>query len=222
MNLKTTWPKPIKGNRKWWIIDAEGVILGRLATQVVDLLTGKYKVDFEKSVDMGDCVVVINGEKTTGVTTFFINQEIDTGEILARCMIEMRPYTRGQRLRGREDEEHAQADQAEDPARREQVTCAPGLNTAYLGLNCQAPPLLNTAVASTRLGMRRPSSATSASAVRPSIQLKRGIAAPAAALYQAFTNATALTGWLCDTATVQPRPGGRSAGGTAGGSRRRA
>lgn len=42
-----------------------------------------------------------------------------------------------------------------------------------------------------------------------SIQLKRSIAAPAAALYQAFTNATALTGWLCDTATVQPQPGGR-------------
>lgn len=42
-----------------------------------------------------------------------------------------------------------------------------------------------------------------------SILLKRSIAAPAAALYQAFTNATALTGWLCDTATVQPQPGGR-------------
>jgi len=63
MNLVTTWPKPNKEHRKWWLIDADGIILGRLATKVVDLLTGKYKPDFEKSVDMGDCVVVINADK---------------------------------------------------------------------------------------------------------------------------------------------------------------
>lgn len=61
--MKTTWPKAEKENRKWWIIDAKGAVLGRLATRVVDKLTGKYKVDYEKSVDMGDCVVVINAAK---------------------------------------------------------------------------------------------------------------------------------------------------------------
>lgn len=63
MNLKTTWPKSNRGRLKWWIIDADGVILGRLATKVVELLTGKHKPDYEKSVDMGDCVIIINAEK---------------------------------------------------------------------------------------------------------------------------------------------------------------
>lgn len=61
--MKTTWPKPSKENRKWWIIDAKGKVLGRLSTKVATLLVGKDKVDYDKSVDMGDCVVVINASK---------------------------------------------------------------------------------------------------------------------------------------------------------------
>lgn len=49
--------------RKWWLIDAEGKTLGRLATQIANLLTGKYKKTYTPHVDNGDFVVVINAEK---------------------------------------------------------------------------------------------------------------------------------------------------------------
>ncbi len=49
--------------RKWYLIDADGVPLGRLASVVATLLRGKHKPDFTPHVDMGDFVVVINAEK---------------------------------------------------------------------------------------------------------------------------------------------------------------
>lgn len=49
--------------RKWHLIDAEGVVLGRLATTVANLLRGKGKVRFTPHVDCGDYVVIINAEK---------------------------------------------------------------------------------------------------------------------------------------------------------------
>ena len=68
MNWKTSWPKQNEDERKWGIIDAEGEILGRLSTVAARLLMGKDKVGFERSVDMGDHVIVINAKKvrTTG------------------------------------------------------------------------------------------------------------------------------------------------------------
>lgn len=48
---------------KWFLIDAEGQVLGRLATQVADLLRGKKKPIFTPHVDCGDFVVIINAEK---------------------------------------------------------------------------------------------------------------------------------------------------------------
>lgn len=49
--------------RQWWIIDAEGKTLGRIATEAAILLRGKHKANFTPHVDNGDFVIVINAEK---------------------------------------------------------------------------------------------------------------------------------------------------------------
>ncbi|MFN8366771.1 MAG: 50S ribosomal protein L13 [Candidatus Kapaibacterium sp.] len=49
--------------RKWWVVDANGMTLGRLATQVAVLLRGKHKAIYTPHVDCGDYVVVINADK---------------------------------------------------------------------------------------------------------------------------------------------------------------
>jgi len=49
--------------RKWYLVDAEGQVLGRLAARVASLLIGKHKPDYAPHVDMGDHVVVVNAEK---------------------------------------------------------------------------------------------------------------------------------------------------------------
>ncbi len=50
-------------NKQWFIVDAEGEILGRLATRVAFVLRGKHKTDYTPHVDCGDNVIVINAEK---------------------------------------------------------------------------------------------------------------------------------------------------------------
>jgi large subunit ribosomal protein L13 len=59
--MKTFVPKDVE--RKWWLVDADGKVLGRLATQVAVLLRGKHKPQFAAFVDTGDFVVVINAKK---------------------------------------------------------------------------------------------------------------------------------------------------------------
>ena len=49
--------------RTWWVIDAEGVNLGRLATKVATVLRGKHKPTYTPHIDGGDCVIVINASK---------------------------------------------------------------------------------------------------------------------------------------------------------------
>lgn len=49
--------------RRWWVVDAEGQVLGRLASEVASLLRGKGKPIFTPSMDVGDHVVVVNAEK---------------------------------------------------------------------------------------------------------------------------------------------------------------
>ncbi|MBF0279336.1 MAG: 50S ribosomal protein L13 [SAR324 cluster bacterium] len=49
--------------RQWWIVDGEGMALGRLATQIADYLRGKHKPIYTPHVDTGDFVVVVNAEK---------------------------------------------------------------------------------------------------------------------------------------------------------------
>jgi large subunit ribosomal protein L13 len=61
--MKTYNPKKEEIQRKWWLVDADGKVLGRLATEVAVLLRGKNKPSFAAHVDTGDFVVVINAEK---------------------------------------------------------------------------------------------------------------------------------------------------------------
>ena len=61
--MKTFVPKDVE--RKWWLVDADGKVLGRLATQVAVLLRGKHKPQFADFVDTGDFVVVVNADKVT-------------------------------------------------------------------------------------------------------------------------------------------------------------
>ena len=61
--MKTFVPKKDEIERKWWLIDADGKVLGRLATEVAVLLRGKGKPSFVNFLDIGDFVVVINAEK---------------------------------------------------------------------------------------------------------------------------------------------------------------
>jgi large subunit ribosomal protein L13 len=61
--MKTFVPKKDDIEKKWWVINAEGKILGRLATRVAVLLRGKNKPQFSNFLDTGDFVIVINAEK---------------------------------------------------------------------------------------------------------------------------------------------------------------
>ncbi len=61
--MKTFVPKKDEIEKKWWLIDADGKILGRLATEISVLLRGKGKATFAHFMDTGDFVVVINAEK---------------------------------------------------------------------------------------------------------------------------------------------------------------
>jgi large subunit ribosomal protein L13 len=59
-----TWnAKPGEIERRWYVVDAEGKTLGRLATQIADALRGKTKPQYTPHVDTGDFVVVVNAEK---------------------------------------------------------------------------------------------------------------------------------------------------------------
>lgn len=63
LSYKTVSANKATVNKEWVIIDADGAILGRLATTVASMLRGKNKTDFTPHVDCGDYVVVINAEK---------------------------------------------------------------------------------------------------------------------------------------------------------------
>ena len=61
--MKTFTPKPEDVQRKWWVVDAEGKVLGRLASEIATVLRGKRKAIFSPHLDTGDFVVVINADK---------------------------------------------------------------------------------------------------------------------------------------------------------------
>jgi len=61
--MKTYSAKPSEVDRKWYVIDAEGVVLGRLAATVADILRGKHKPMYTPHIDTGDHVVIINADK---------------------------------------------------------------------------------------------------------------------------------------------------------------
>ena len=61
--MRTFIPKKDDIEQKWWLVNAEGRILGRMATEIADLIRGKRKPQFTSHLDTGDFVVVVNAEK---------------------------------------------------------------------------------------------------------------------------------------------------------------
>lgn len=61
--MRTYLAKPDEIEKKWWLVDAQGKVLGRLATGIARVLMGKTKAQLTPGVDIGDFVVVINAEK---------------------------------------------------------------------------------------------------------------------------------------------------------------
>ena len=61
--MKSFLAKPNEVSRAWYVIDAEGKTLGRLATEVAKILRGKHKAIYTAHVDTGDFVIIINAEK---------------------------------------------------------------------------------------------------------------------------------------------------------------
>ena len=61
--MKTTFARPGRVRGDWYVVDASGKTLGRLASQIAHRLKGKHKPDYSPHVDMGDHIVVVNAEK---------------------------------------------------------------------------------------------------------------------------------------------------------------
>ena len=61
--MKTFMPKAADITRKWYVVDAEGLALGRVASQVANILRGKNKPIYTPNVDTGDYVIIINASK---------------------------------------------------------------------------------------------------------------------------------------------------------------
>ncbi len=63
MQEKTYVPSPTGIEKKWYVVDAEGQILGRLASRIATILMGKHKNTYTPFFDVGDYVIVVNAEK---------------------------------------------------------------------------------------------------------------------------------------------------------------
>ena len=61
--MKTYSAKPSEVEKKWYVVDAEGLVLGRMAAEVAKILRGKHKPMYTPNIDCGDHVVIINAEK---------------------------------------------------------------------------------------------------------------------------------------------------------------
>ncbi len=61
--MKTIWTTEAEVERAWYVVDAEGKTLGRLASQIAALLRGKHKPTYNPSADTGDFVIVVNAAK---------------------------------------------------------------------------------------------------------------------------------------------------------------
>jgi len=73
--VKTYVTKPSEVEREWFVVDAEGKTLGRLATEIARILRGKHKPNYSPSVDVGDYVIVVNAERVQ-VTGRKLDQKI--------------------------------------------------------------------------------------------------------------------------------------------------
>jgi large subunit ribosomal protein L13 len=61
--MKSYMARPLEVERKWYVVDAEGKHLGRLATEIVRVLRGKNKPQYTPHIDVGDFVVVVNADR---------------------------------------------------------------------------------------------------------------------------------------------------------------
>lgn len=61
--MPTYSPKASEINRSWYVVDAEGIVLGRLATHVANVLRGKHKPTYTPHIDTGDHVIIVNADK---------------------------------------------------------------------------------------------------------------------------------------------------------------
>ncbi len=77
-SYKTVSAKKEEVNRQWYIIDAEGEVVGRLASRIASVLRGKHKPDFTPHVDTGDNITVINAEKVRFTGSKWDNKEYIT------------------------------------------------------------------------------------------------------------------------------------------------
>ncbi len=62
-NMKTVLAKPAEVERRWYVVDADGMVLGRMAAVVAKVLRGKHKPIYTPHVDCGDGVIIVNAEK---------------------------------------------------------------------------------------------------------------------------------------------------------------
>jgi large subunit ribosomal protein L13 len=61
--MRTYSARPSDIEKKWWLVDAEGLVLGRLATIIANYLRGKHKATFTPHMDCGDNIIVVNAQK---------------------------------------------------------------------------------------------------------------------------------------------------------------
>lgn len=73
--MKTFMPKEADVDRKWWVVDATNIPLGRLASQVAIILRGKNKPTYTPHADMGDHVIILNSDKVL-LTGNKLNQKV--------------------------------------------------------------------------------------------------------------------------------------------------
>ena len=78
MSMKTYMAKSADVDKKWYVVDADGKTLGRLATAIADALRGKRKPTFTPHVDTGDFVIVVNAEKVQVTGRKAEQKEYDT------------------------------------------------------------------------------------------------------------------------------------------------
>ena len=63
LSYKTKSAKPAEVDRKWFVVDADGEVVGRIATKIATVLRGKHKASFTPHVDTGDYVIIVNAAK---------------------------------------------------------------------------------------------------------------------------------------------------------------
>ena len=101
LSYKTLSAKKEEVDRKWYVIDAEGEVVGRLASKIAHVLRGKHKASYTPHVDTGDYVIVVNAEKVRFTGSKWDQKEYITfsgypggqKRTLAKNMVTKKPYS---------------------------------------------------------------------------------------------------------------------------------